>query len=105
MSVQNLVSELAREYTESKYEKKHLEERISEILEALLPGIAAIAESKKEREPVNLWNALKEDEKVKDLFRKALERIERPIVIYVASKFENNKHFGTRIIEEALEWK
>ena len=96
MSVQNLVSELAREYTESKYEKKHLEERTSEILEALLPGIAAIAESRKER---------KEDEKVKDLFRKALERIERPIVIYVASKFENNQHFGTRIIEEALEWK
>ena len=105
MSVQNLVSELVSGYTESKYEKKHLEERISEILQFMLPSIAAIAESRKEREPVELWNAVKENEEIRNLLRKLLGRIERPIVIYVASKFENNQHFGTRIIEEALEWK
>ena len=45
------------------------------------------------------------EEKIKNLFREIIEKIDRPIVIYVASKFENNKYFGTKIIEEALKWK
>ena len=33
------------------------------------------------------------------------KKIDRPIIIYVVSKFENNQHFGTKIVEEALKWK
>ncbi len=99
-----LINELVSGYIQSKYDVRYLKEKINEILEFVLPEIAVIAKSKKEKELVNLWNVIKEDEKIKDLFRKTLEKIDRPIVIYVASKFENNEYFGTRIIEEALRW-
>ena len=105
MTIQNLINELVSGYIQSKYDEKYLKEKIQEILEFILPKITVIVKGKKERELVKLWNAVKEDEKTKDLFRKTLERIDRPIVIYVASKFENNKYFGNRIIEEALKWK
>ena len=99
---QNLIDELVSDYTQSKYDKKYLREKIQRILEFIIPGIAAIIKNKKEREPVKLWNAIKEDEEIKSLFRKLLEKMERPIIIYVASKFQNNKYFGTKIIEEAI---
>lgn len=105
MTIQSLINELLNGYTQSKYGEKYLKEKINEILEFVLPKIAAIVKDKKERELIKLWNAVKEDEKIKNLFRKTLEKIERPIVIYVASKFENNQYFGTRIVEEALKWK
>ncbi len=105
MTIQNLINEVVSGYTQSKYDEKYLKEKINEILEFILPKIAVIVKDKKERELIKLWNAVKEDEKIKNLFRKTLEKIERPIVIYVASKFENNQYFGTRIIEEALKWK
>ena len=105
MSIQNLINELISGYTQSKYDEKYLKEKMNEILEFVLPGIAVIVKSKKERELVKLWNVVKEDEKISSLFRKLLERIERPIVIYVASKFQNNEYFGTKTIEEAIKWK
>ena len=100
-----LIDELVNGNIESKYDEKYLKERITEILEFVLPQIAVIVKSKKEKELAKLWNTIKGDEKIKNLFRKTLEKIERPTVIYVASKFENNQYFGTRIIEEALKWK
>jgi len=101
-STQDLIDELVSEYIQSKYDEKYLKEKINEILEFILPHIKAIVKNEKEKEPIKLRNILKEDEKIKNLFREIIEKIDRPIVIYVASKFENNKHFGTRIIEEAL---
>ena len=105
MTVQNLINELVKDYIQSKYNKKYLEEKINEILEFILPHIATIIKNKKEKELVKLWDITKEDGKIKNLFRKLTEKVDRPIVIYVASKFENNKYFGTKIIEEALNWK
>ena len=102
MTTQNLINELASRHAQSKYDEKYLKEKINEILEFVLPNIAVIAKGKKEAELVKLWNAVKEDEKIKNLFRELAEKIEIPIIIYVASKFENNKYFGTKIIEEAL---
>ncbi len=101
-STQNLTNELVSGYTQSKYKKEYLKERIQTILEFIIPKIAVIIENKEEREPVKLWNVVKEEEEIKNLFRELLEKVERPIVIYVASKFQNNKYFGTKIIEEAL---
>jgi len=103
--IQNLIDELVSGYTHSKYDEEYLKEKINDILEFILPKITVIVKGKKDRELVKLWKDVKEDEKIKNLFRKILERIDRPIVIYIASKFENNQYFGTKIIEEALKWK
>ena len=105
MTVQNLINELVNDYIRSKYNKKYLEEKINEILEFILPHITTIIKNNKEKEIVKLWDITKEDDKIKNLFRKLVKKVDRPIVIYVVSKFENNKYFGTRIIEEALKWK
>ncbi|MEW6294709.1 MAG: hypothetical protein AB1467_00235 [Candidatus Diapherotrites archaeon] len=103
--IQNLIDELVSGYIQSKYDREYLKEKINEILEFILPEIAILIKNRKEKDPVKLWNAVKEDEKIKNLFRKTLKKVERPIVIYVASKFENNQYFGVKIIEEALRWK
>lgn len=105
MTMQNLADELVSGYTQSKYDEKYLKEKINEVLEFILPSIATIIKNKDEKESLKLWNAIKSNEKIKNLFRELVEKIDRPIVIYVASKFENNQYFGTRIIEEALRWK
>ena len=105
MNSQNLINELAEGYTHSKYDEKYLKEKITDVLEFILPEIANILKNRKERELVKLWNTYKEDEKIKNLFKKTLGKVDRSIVIYIASKFGNNQYFGTRIIEEALRWK
>lgn len=105
MTIQKLIDELVSGYVQSKYDEKYLKGKVNEILEFMLPSIAAIIENKEERKPAKLWNAIKEDEKIKNLFRELVKKVERPVVIYVASKFENNQYFGIRITEEALKWK
>lgn len=102
MSIQNLTSELVTEYKESKYDKKYLKEKVNEILDFVIPEISEIIKNKEERELVKLWNNIKENGEIESLFRKLTGEIDRPIVIYVASKFENNQYFGTKIIGEAL---
>ena len=102
-STQNLVNELVRGYTQSKYEEEYLKEKIDEVLEFILPEIASAVKNTKKREIIKIWNEVKNDEKIKNLFRELFEKIDRPIIIYVASKFENNQHIGTKIIEQALE--
>jgi len=96
-----LVNELADDYTQSRYDKEYLKEKISEILKHMLPVISNLLKNKEE-ETVILWNLAKENKEIEDLLRKIIEKIDMPIVIYVASKFKNNKYFGTKIIEEAL---
>ena len=103
-TVKNIANELADEYAQSKYSKKHLKERIQKILEFIIPGIAILAKNKDNKSAIEIWNDIKNDEKIKDLFKKSIENIERPIVIYVASKFKNNQYFGAIIIKEALIW-
>ena len=104
MTIQNLINELVSEYIQSKYDEKYLKEKISEILKFILSDISAIIKDKDEKDLVNLWKAVKENEEIKNSFRELLKKVDRPIVIYVASKFENNQYFGNRIIEEALKW-
>ena len=71
------------------------------ILDLMLPIIKNIIKNKEEKETFRLWNIIKEDEEIEKLLRKLIEKIDMPVVIYVASKFKNNKYFGTRIIEGA----
>ncbi len=104
MSIQNLINELVGEYMHSRYDEIYLKEKIKGVLELILPKIAVLIKNRRET-PAKLWDDIKEDEKIKHLFRKSLEKADRPIVIYVSSKFENNQYFGTRIIKEALRWK
>ena len=104
-STQNLINELVDGYIQSKYNKEYLKEKIHGVFEIIIPHIATIVKNTKEREPTKLWGSIKEDERISSFFREAIEKIDRPIVIYIASKFENNQYFGTKIIEEALKWK
>ena len=95
-----LVNELADDYTQSRYDKEYLKEKISEILKHMFPVINSIIKNKEEKE--RLWNLAKENKEIEDLLRKIIEKIDMPIVIYVASKFKNNKYFGNKIIKESL---
>ena len=99
-----LVNELVEDYTQSRYEKEYLKEKINEILNLMLPVINNIIKNKKEKTN-KLWNFTKENKEIENLLKKVIEKVERPIVIYVASKFKNNQYFGTKIIEDALRWK
>jgi len=100
--IQNLSIEFVKEYKGSKYDEEHLKEKIQKALEVIIPKIASIIKSENGQEPINLWKAIKENGKIDKLFEKSLGEIERPIVIYVASKFKNNRYLGVKIIEEAL---
>jgi len=102
MSKENLINELVNDYTQSKYEERYLKEKISEILEFMLPRIGIVTKNKNEKDLVNLWKAVKENNEIKSSFKELVKKIKLPIIIYVVSKFKNNKYFGTKIIEEAL---
>jgi arsenate reductase-like glutaredoxin family protein len=105
MISQDLINELVGGYTQSKFEEKYLKEKIIEILKFIIPQISALVRQRKEEKLVSLWEAVKEEESIKNLFSEAIKIIERPILIYVASKFTNNQSVGTKIVEEALLWK
>ena len=97
----DLINKLVDDYTQGKYDKGYLKEKINEILELMLPIIKNIIKNKEEKETFRLWDTIKEDEEIEKLLRKLIEKIDMPVVIYVASKFKNNRYFGTKIIEEA----
>jgi hypothetical protein len=101
----DLINDLVGGYTGGKFEEKYLREKIMEILKFILPQISALIKQRKEKEAYSLWEAVKEGGSLKNLFSEALEIVERPIVIYVASKFINNQSIGTKILKEALLWK
>lgn len=74
---------------------KRLEEVGLALAEVALPSLAlrvssALTQSKEEVEEV--WKAIREDSE--ELFAPALEQVARVKVIYVASKFANNKMIG-----------
>jgi hypothetical protein len=100
--MQNLIDELASGYIQSKYNEKYLREKIKKTLEFIIPYIRIILKNKREKEPIILWNDVKEDKEVERLFKELLKEVDRPIIIYVASKFKNNRYFGIKIIKEAL---
>ena len=105
MISQNLINELVEGYTQGRFERKYLKKKIQEVLEFIIPQISAQVKVNNEKELVPLWQKVKEEKNIRDLFKKALRTVERPILIYVVSKFTNNQSIGTRIIKEAAVWK
>ena len=102
MISQYLINELAGGYTRGRFEEKYLKGEIIEILKFIIPQISVLIAEEKEKEAFYLWKEVKEEESIKNLFKEALSTVERPIVIYVASKFINNSSVGPKIIKEAL---
>lgn len=83
--------------------KELVAREIATIVEIVLPALAdraskLLAQGKDKVEEV--WQVIKEGSE--DLFVPALKEMERARVIYVASKFMNNRLIGTLITTEAV---
>jgi len=74
-----------------------------QVLAAVLPALAArarIAQQEGRASAEDVWEAIRQG--AEEDFRAALGRVDRLKVIYVASKFLNNRAVGTAITEVAL---
>lgn len=79
------------------------ERELAKVVEVALSSLASRASSALNRgqEGVEeIWKAIREDSE--ELFAPALQEIERVKVIYVASKFANNKTIGELITRLAI---
>ncbi len=77
---------------------------LARVVEVVLPSLAdrafsALSQGKEGVEEV--WKAIREDSK--GLFAPALEEVERVKVIYVASKFANNRIVGEVLTKLAID--
>lgn len=74
------------------------------IVETVLPSLAhraALAIRKGIKDIPEAWQLIREDSE--ELFKEALGKSDRVKVIFVASKFMNNKLIGEMITKQALE--
>jgi hypothetical protein len=75
----------------------------AEILKIVLPALSEKAGTARQRggsSVEEVWKAIRGESEA--CFQAALDRAERLKVLYVASKFMNNKTIGTMITEAAL---
>lgn len=94
---------LASEYLSSNNKVKTTQE-FQSVVEIILPALARRAQSaldKGIRNTTQIWQLIREDSE--GLFENALEKVDRVKVIFVASKFMNNKLIGEMITNQALE--
>ena len=104
--MRDLTEILAEGYTHGKFDQRNLTEKIQEILEFIIPKLSSLIKRRSRKGKFFLWESIRGNKRVIGWFRKALDqKIDRAIVIYVASKFTNNQYIGTKIIKEAREWK
>ncbi|MFQ6057632.1 MAG: hypothetical protein ACE5MB_01970 [Anaerolineae bacterium] len=97
----NIAEQLASGYLTE--EPETVQREFLEILETVLPTLAerALATQRGGKGSVEeVWKEIRRG--AEEDFQAALERVERLKVVYVASKFMNNKAIGTRITEVAL---
>ena len=85
-------------------DKERLTGELARVVEIVLPSLAgrasaALNQGKTELEEV--WKAIREDSE--ELFAPAIKGIERVKVIYVASKFANNKGIGEQVTALAID--
>lgn len=100
--MRDLTKILAKDYTHGKFDQKYLREKIQEILEFIIPMISSLIKKRAQKDTFFLWESIRGNKKVMGWFREILNKVDRAIVIYVASKFQNNQTIGTKVIEEAL---
>ena len=83
----------------AKEEKTHVGEFLTLLLRKDGEQEAELREGKKEVE--DIWKAIREDSE--GVFASALGEVDRVKVIYVASKFANNKTIGELVIRLAID--
>ncbi len=93
---------LASEYPDS--DKVKTAQEFQSVLETVLPALASRALPAIGQGVTNIgeaWQFIRADSE--GLFGEALEKVDRVKVIFVASKFMNNKLIGETVTRQALE--
>lgn len=97
-----ITAALASDYPDSNKVKTSGEfQRVLEIVLPLLAGRASRTLGRGTTNITEAWELIREDSE--RLFEKALAGVERVKVIFVASKFMNNKLIGEMITKQAME--
>ncbi len=97
-----IAAALASEYPGG--DKARMSREFQSVVEAVLPTLAHRASLAIGRGIENItetWQLIREDSE--GLFEEALKKVDRIKVIFVASKFMNNKLIGGMITKQALE--
>ena len=97
-----IAATLATEYPDSN--KVKTSRTFRSVLEIVLPPLAqraSLALGKGMENITEIWQLVREDSE--GLFERALEKVERVKVIFVASKFLNNKLIGEMVTKQAVE--
>lgn len=100
--IEEIAAELASGYPDN--DKARLSQEFLSVVKIVLPPLAKRASLALNRGVVNItetWQLVRADSE--RLFEEALEKVERVKVIFVASKFMNNKLIGEMITKQALE--
>ncbi len=100
--IEEIVAALASGYPDS--DKTRIAQEFQSVVEAILPPLAHRASLAIGRGIENIteaWQNTKEDSE--GLFEEALKKVDRVKVIFVASKFMNNKLIGEMITKQAME--
>lgn len=100
--IKTIAAELAAGYPGS--DKAGITQEFQNVVEIVLPLLALGASLARERgmeDITQTWEFIREDSE--RLFEQALAKVERVKVIYVASKFMNNKLIGELVTKQALE--
>jgi len=100
------IEEIARDLVSGypTQEPERVQQELTQVLEVVLPALADKAASARRQgkdSVEEIWKALRST--AEEDFHRALAHVERLKVLYVASKFMNNKAVGTSITETALE--
>lgn len=85
-------------YPKGKYRKEELKQFFKEILNDF-KEISYLAKNEK-GSAEEVWNKIKAKGEVENVFANLVKKIDRVVVIYFASKFQNNEFVGTEIIKE-----
>lgn len=103
IKLKDIALELASGYPNQDTSKVATE--FAEILRIVLPTLTekvGAARQQGSGSVEEVWKAIREEAEAS--FQAALDQVERLKILYVASKFMNNKMIGTMITQAALTW-
>jgi hypothetical protein len=101
VKVEEIARELASGYPN--HDALRVTGEFVEILDAVLPALAEKTAGAREQGADSVeavWKAIRDE--AETVFQATLDRVERLKVVYVVSKFMNNRKIGTMITEAAL---